>query len=76
MAQATTRIQQIADKLVDGRIYPGEYGYLSRCIQVVHYQLEKFYKGTGVEPPAKKTIEKWFERDCPDWAIAILNKAI
>jgi hypothetical protein len=77
MAQTTTRIQAIADKLMkDARIYPGEHGYVSRCIQTIYYELEKFYNDAGVQPPARKTIEKWFERDCPDWAIAILNKAI
>ena len=77
MTQTRTRIQAIADKLMEnGRIYPGEHGYVSRCVQTIYYQLEKFYSGTGVQPPARKTIEKWFQRDCPDWAIAILNKAI
>lgn len=75
MTQTTTRIQAIADKLMkDNRICPGEHGYTSRCIGVIAYKLEKFYKGSGVAPPAKKTIEKWFERDCPDWAIAILSQ--
>lgn len=70
------RIDTFAQKLIDetrSPIYPGEYEYVSTGARLVRQQLEKFFDGTGAEPPELKTVTNWFYADCPDWAIAVLS---
>ena len=78
MPQTATKIEAIANKLIEktyrnAPAVPGEHGYQSLATRVIHYNLSKFYANSGVNPPTKAAIRKWFDRDCPDWAIAILS---
>lgn len=54
-------------------ISPGEYEYVSIGATLIRENLDKFFDGTGVQPPELKTVKNWFYNDCPDWAIAILS---
>lgn len=74
-----TKLDPIAQKLIDqhhASIFPGEYEYVSTAATLVRQQLEKFFDGTGAQPPELKTIKNWFYQGCPDWAIAILSRAV
>jgi hypothetical protein len=57
-------------------IYPGEYEYVSTGAKLVRKQLEKFFDGTGENPPELKTVINWFYSDCPPWAVAVLTNAV
>jgi hypothetical protein len=74
-----TKLDPIAQKLIlrhHTSIFPGEYEYVSIAATLVRQQLEKFFEGTGAQPPQLKTVKNWFYQDCPDWAIAILSRAV
>lgn len=57
-------------------VYPGEYEYVSTASRLILTQIEKYFEGTGAQPPAPKTVKNWFYGECPDWAIAILAHAV
>lgn len=76
MPQTATKIEAIADKLPKVQGYQmGDHGYLSYCIEDAVRKINKFYEGTGVQPPTKATVKAWFyKNNFPGWAIAVLKK--
>ncbi|MDZ8138853.1 MAG: hypothetical protein RM049_26715 [Nostoc sp. DedQUE04] len=74
-----TKLDPIAQKLIDrhhASLFPGEYEYVSTAANLVRQQIVIFFDGTGAQPPELKTVKNWFYQDCPDWAIAILSRAV
>lgn len=74
-----TKLDPIAQKLLtqyQSSIFPGEYEYVSTAATLVRQQIVNFFDGTGAQPPELKTVKNWFYQDCPDWAIAILCRAV
>jgi hypothetical protein len=81
MPKQLTKIDKFAQKLIeelppDKRPYPGELTYVVTGARLIHQKLQKFYCGTGAEPPKLNTIRNWFYIECPAWAIAVLHHAI
>ncbi|MFH7024042.1 MAG: hypothetical protein ACHBN1_01195 [Heteroscytonema crispum UTEX LB 1556] len=73
------KIDKFAQALINQRgcsISPGEYEYVSVGATLIREHLKTFFDGTGVQPPELKTVKNWFYSDCPDWAIAVLTRAL
>lgn len=78
MPRKLNKIDTFAQTLIgqQGRsIYPGEYEYVAYSSRLILMQIEKYFEGTGAQPPAPKTVKNWFYGECPHWAIAILAHA-
>ncbi|MCC2692866.1 hypothetical protein [Nodularia sp. LEGE 04288] len=74
-----TKIDEFAQAFINQNgcsISPGEYEYVSTGATLIRQHLENFFQGTGAQPPELKTVKNWFYSDCPDWAIAVLSRAL